>query len=346
MKRYVVLAAAFIVLLSGGTALAHGLAAAFVSIETADNHQADVLIKRPTLEGRSPRLGVRFADDCSNATEPTRIQRDASVAERWIVDCESPLTGMEIEVLGLDAMVGEAFIELRAPGIRDWHAMVRRDSPAVRLGQTSSEGPGAHADYFSLGVDHIITGFDHVLFVLGLFFIVIRTRAEAGRSAIARGVLATVTAFTVGHSVTLAAATLGLVRLPSAPTELLISLSVLLLAVELARDDRATWTMRFPWVVAFAFGLLHGFGFAGALAEIGLPPDGVVRPLLFFNLGVEAGQVAVVLAAAVIAVAIGRMGRTTDQTANRRAVFETVVIYGIGALAAYWCLERAGQWWV
>ena len=122
--------------------------------------------------------------------------------------------------------------------------------------------------------------------------IVWRTRLPKGPRAVAKTMLATITAFTAGHSVTLAAATLGLVRLRLGPTEVVIALSVLLLAVELARDDRSTLTMRFPWVVAFAFGLLHGFGFAGALAEIGLPPDGIAVPLLLFNLGVEAGQLA------------------------------------------------------
>ena len=346
MRRHMALAAALVVLLAGGRTLAHGVAAAFVSIETTDDHRADVLLKQPMLEGRSPRLTVRFGNDCATGAAPIRAQRGASVAEHWVVDCESPLTDMEIEVVGLDAMVGEAFIEFRAPEVHDWHTMVRRDSPTVRLGKPSSEGPGADANYFSLGVDHIVTGFDHVLFVLGLFFIVLRTRAEGGRRAIARGVLATVTAFTIGHSITLAVATLGLVRMPSAPIELLIALSVLLLAVELARDDRGTWTMRFPWVVAFAFGLLHGFGFAGALAEIGLPSEGIARPLLLFNLGVEAGQVAVVLAAAVLAAAIGRVAHERVGAADRRTAFETVAIYGIGTLAAYWCLERATDWLV
>jgi len=346
MRRYVRLAAALLVLLPSGRTLAHGVAAAFVSIETTDDHQADVLLKVPTLEGRSPRLTVRFAKDCVTVAEPIRVQRGASVAEHWVVACESPLAGMEIEVVGLDAMVGEAFIEFREPEVHDWHTMVRRDSPTVRLGEPSSEGPGADANYFSLGVDHIVTGFDHVLFVLGLFFIVLRTRTESGRRAIARGVLATVTAFTIGHSITLAVATLGLVRMPSAPIELLIALSVLLLAVELARDDRGTWTMRFPWVVAFAFGLLHGFGFAGALAEIGLPSEGIAKPLLLFNLGVEAGQVAVVLAAAVLAASIDRVAHERVGAADRRTAFETVAIYGIGTLAAYWCLERATEWLV
>jgi hypothetical protein len=243
-------------------------------------------------------------------------------------------------------MVGEAFVELHISGIDGWHAMVRRDSPAIRLGDGDPEGSALQTSYFSLGVGHILSGFDHLLFVLGLFLIVVRTRTVAAQRTMVRGVLAAVTAFTVGHSVTLAAATLGLVRIPSAPIELLIACSVLLLATELARDERDSWTMRFPWVIAFAFGLLHGFGFAGALAEIGLPSDGIAAPLLFFNLGVEAGQVAVVLAAGLAMVAIGKVAAKSAKASDRRSSLENVAIYGIGTLAAYWCIERAMAWWV
>ena len=156
--------------------------------------------------------------------------------------------------------------------------------------------------------------------------------------------LATITAFTVGHSVTLAAATLGLVRLARAPTELVIALSVLLLAVELARDDRSTLTMRFPWIVAFAFGLLHGFGFAGALVEIGLPREGIAAPLLLFNLGVELGQILAVLAAASGFGVASSIAGKRRLAAGQRSFFDWALIYGIGTLTAYWCFERSLGW--
>jgi len=346
MRRHLALAGAVLALLGSTDVMAHGLASALVSIESSDDRTADVLVKHPTLEGRGAWLSVRFAEGCINATEPLRAQRGDSVMERWTVECDSPLTGMEIKVLGLDAMVGEAFIELQTPGIDEWHAMVRRGSPSTRLGLRDAEGPGLDTSYFSLGVDHILSGFDHLLFVLCLLLIVARTRTEAGPGAIARGVLAAVTAFTLGHSITLASATLGWVGVPTAPIELLIACSVLLLAVELARDERDTWTMRFPWVVAFVFGLLHGFGFAGALAEIGLPPDGIAAPLLLFNLGVEAGQIGVVLAAMAAMWAIRRVAPRSVTVTHRRSSFETAAIYGIGTLAGYWCVARATQWWV
>jgi hypothetical protein len=333
-----------VVLASGADVRAHGLAAAFVSVETADDHEADVLIKLPQIEGNTPSLSVRFADECEELTTPTQIKRKDGVLERWSIRCERPLTGMEIELEGLNAILGEALVEFRSPSIQGWSTVVRRGLPNTRLGAPSSQGLARNAGYFPLGIEHILSGFDHVFFVLALLLIVWRTRAPYGRRAVFKTMLVTITAFTVGHSVTLAAATLGLVRLDPAPTELVIALSVLLLAVELARDDRSTLTMRFPWIVALAFGLLHGFGFAGALAEIGLPPSGIAAPLLLFNLGVEVGQIIIVLAAtSAIGVMTSIAGKRQLGTGHG-SVFDRAIIYVIGTLTAYWCFERSLGW--
>jgi hydrogenase/urease accessory protein HupE len=324
--------------------LAHGIAAAFVGIETVDGHEADVLVKLPEVEGETLDLTLGFAEGCRELTAPTRVKRKAGTIERWSVRCESPLRGMEIEVLGLNAILGEAFIELRSPDDGEWNTIVRRGQSTTRLGAEAERGLEHAAGYFSLGVEHILSGLDHLFFVLALMLLVWRTRSPNGARAVAKTMLATITAFTVGHSLTLAAATLGLVRLSLGPTEVVIALSVLLLAVELARDDRSTLTMRVPWVVAFAFGLLHGFGFAGALAEIGLPPDAIAVPLLLFNLGVEAGQLVIVVAAGsamFLAASIGRRYQPAFGWASR---FETALIYGIGSLTAYWCFERSLGW--
>lgn len=335
---------AVVVLASGADVRAHGLAAAFVSIETADDHVADVLVKLPEVEGNTVSLGVRFADGCEELASPVRMRRKDGVIERWAIRCEPPLTGMEIELMGLNAILGEAFVEFRSPHVDGWNTVVRRGLPTARLGTGDTQGLDNNAGYFPLGIEHILSGFDHLFFVLALLMIVWRTRAPYGRRAVARTMLATITAFTVGHSITLAAATLDLVRLPSAPTEIAIALSVLLLVVELARDDRSTLTMRFPWIVAFAFGLLHGFGFAGALAEIGLPPEGIAVPLLLFNLGVEAGQILIVLGAASAMAVAGSIAGQRQPTAGHGPAFNTALIYGIGTITAYWCFERSLGW--
>jgi len=335
---------AFIVMGSGANVRAHGLAAAFVSIETVDDREADVLLKLPEVEGHTPTLRVRFADGCEDLTTPVRIKRKDGVTERWAIRCERPLTGMEIELVGLNAILGEAFVEFGSPNTHGWNTIVRRGSSTTRLGVGDTQGLETNAGYFPLGIEHILSGFDHLFFVLALLLIVWRTRPPYGGRAVAKTMLATITAFTIGHTVTLAAATLGLVRLPQAPTEFVISLSVLLLAVELARDDRSTLTMRFPWIVAFAFGLVHGFGFAGALAEIGLPPEGIAVPLLLFNLGVEVGQILIVLAAASAMGVASSIAGKRQLASGHGPFFDRIMIYGIGTITAYWCFERSLGW--
>jgi len=323
---------------------AHGLAAGFLSVETTDDHKGEVLLKLPEVEGNTPELQVIFGASCEELGPPTRIRRNDGVIKRWSVRCEQPLTGMRIELQGLNAVLGEVFVEFHSPTETEWNALVRRGQPLTILGAQAGHGADVRGDYFTLGVEHILSGFDHLLFVLALILIVYRARAVAGRRAVARTMLLTITAFTIGHSLTLAAATLELVRLPQAPVELAIVLSVLLLAVELARDDPRTLTMRFPAFIALLFGLLHGFGFASALVDNGLPPDGVALPLLLFNLGVEAGELIVVLAALLAMSVSGMIAARLALPARYHRHFRTLLIYGVGTITAYWCLERSLGW--
>ena len=191
------------------------------------------------------------------------------------------------------------------------------------------------ATYLRLGIEHILFGFDHLLFVLALVILVRDWRRVA----------LTVTAFTIAHSITLAAATLDLVNMPGPPVEAAIALSIVLVAVEIVNARRGTPSLaaRWPWLVAFCFGLLHGFGFAGALAEVGLPHHAIPIALLFFNLGVEIGQlafVAAVLATGELfshAVALRFEPASVQRTINR---LDVTAAYAIGAVAAYWLIER------
>ena len=182
--------------------------------------------------------------------------------------------------------------------------------------------------YTLLGIEHILEGFDHLLFVLALLLIVRDWRV----------LLATITAFTLAHSLMLAFATLGVVRVPQQPVEAVIALSILFLASEWmhTRQGRPGAAARWPWLVAFTFGLLHGFGFAGALAEVGLPQHAVPLALVFFNLGVEAGQL-LFIASAVLALGwlLHRLRR--PQLLLR---LETLVIYVIGSISSFWLFER------
>lgn len=178
------------------------------------------------------------------------------------------------------------------------------------------------ADYTRLGVEHILTGFDHVLFVLALALLVRRRRQ----------LIATVTAFTVAHSLTLACTVLGLISLPSPPVEAAIALSIVLVAAESLRAPTSL-AHRAPWLVAFAFGLLHGFGFASSLLAIGLPERHVPAALLFFNVGVELGQLGVLAVVGLLRLVLHKLQIETARSARW-------LVYGIGGTAAFWSIER------
>jgi hydrogenase/urease accessory protein HupE len=181
--------------------------------------------------------------------------------------------------------------------------------------------------YLGLGIEHILQGYDHLLFVLALVLLIRRWKRVAW----------TVTAFTVAHSLTLAATSLGLILVARRPVEICIALSIVFIAVEIVKEPTGPPRLaaRLPWLVAFAFGLLHGFGFAAALAEIGLPQGELPTALLAFNLGVEIGQLAIVAAALAVLAIVDRVA------ANRARQFRTMTAYVIGTIAAFWMIQRA-----
>lgn len=202
--------------------------------------------------------------------------------------------------------------------------MLRPDAPSFVFTKETS-GPAA-GGYFVLGVEHILFGIDHLLFVLALVLIV------RGGGLLVK----TITAFTIAHSITLALATLGFVKVPSAPVEAVIALSIVFVAAEILRSRRGVrgLTTRAPWIVAFTFGLLHGFGFAGALAQVGLPPHDIPLALLFFNLGVEAGQLAFV------AVALGVIALIRRANFSMPRWTQLVPPYAIRGVAMFWVIQR------
>ncbi|MEM8769960.1 MAG: HupE/UreJ family protein, partial [Pseudomonadota bacterium] len=216
-------------------------------------------------------------------------------------------------------------------------AFVGREGPRITVDLTEFlAGSGSFRAgakrYTILGVEHILEGVDHLLFVLALLFVV-STNWK---------LIQTITAFTVAHSITLGLATLGYINMPSAPVEAAIALSIVFLCVEIVhtRRGRKSLTFSYPWIVAFAFGLLHGLGFAGALADIGLPPTEIPLALLFFNLGVEIGQLIFVFSVlAILALLRFLAGVTRDS--NVFLLGERVVVYAVGVTASFWLLERS-----
>lgn len=265
---------------------------------------------------------------------------DGAYIERRSIRRDGGLAGQAVSIEGLSATSTDVLVRIESiqGAIQTERLSPTKTSFVVQAVPGSGE---VAATYLRLGVEHILFGFDHLLFVLALVILVRDWRRVA----------ITVTAFTIAHSITLAAATLGFVNVPGPPVEATIALSIMLVSVEIlnARRGKPSLTARLPWLVAFSFGLLHGFGFAGALAELGLPQHAIPVALLFFNLGVELGQLAFV-AAVLTAGGLFRTAMTLwlEATLIHRTVdrLDVLAAYAIGAVAAFWLIERTTAFFV
>ena len=310
-------------LLLPGPASADELRPVSIHFEQVGAAQWNLIWKQPLTSAADDRLIVpSLPDNCVLAGEPDRDVAAMALLGRASVNCTGKAEGGRI---GWPALSGNADAVVRiAPLGRP--VQVYRLTAGAPFAQIAARPEAAQVwrSYFRIGVIHILEGWDHLLFVIALVLLVARPWP----------VVKAATAFTVAHSITLAAVTLGVAGLPQRPVEVLIALSIVFLAVELAKGDRATLARRLPWLVAFAFGLLHGFGFAGALREIGLPEGEVPAALISFNLGVEAGQLAVIAAVLTIRALVGRLAPPVEQPALRLAT------YAIGVTGAYWLIER------
>ena len=284
---------------------------------------------------------------------PAHCELRARSEVAFTIDCgEQGLIG-ELGVAGLDRHPIDVLVEVSYADATRFTSVLGPDQPSVAIASDATEQrDSVFSDYLLLGVEHILIGLDHLLFVLGLVLLVRArdvTAGPGGRDPTIRRLLWTVTAFTLAHSITLAASTLELVQLPSAPVEAGIALSILLLARELALgldgQDTDTLTWRSPWLVAFLFGLLHGFGFAGALREIGLPPSQTPLALLAFNLGVEAGQLGVVALLLLSFAGLRRLAAWLQLGAQTEAFARKLPIWAMGALAFAWTIERVLGFW-
>ena len=302
--------------------------------QTAANTYS-LLFKIPA-RGEDLRLAiyVNLPEGTQDVGAPRASFGDGAYVERRTIHRDGGLIGHAIMIEGLSATSTDVLVRVEslAGAIQTERLSPTRTAFVVQATPGSGE---VAVTYLRLGVEHILFGFDHLLFVLALVILVREWRRVA----------VTVTAFTIAHSMTLAAATLGFVNVPGPPVEATIALSIMLVSVEIlhARRDNPSLTARLPWLVAFSFGLLHGFGFAGALAEVGLPQHAIPLALLFFNVGVEIGQLAFV-AAVLLLIRFLRQAasRLLEATVVKRAFdrIDGAIAYGIGVVAAYWLIER------
>jgi hypothetical protein len=241
------------------------------------------------------------------------------------------LIGERISIIGLSALQIDVLLRLNLADGTTHSAILRPGSPSFQIPKRATKGDVAWS-YTRMGVIHILEGIDHLLFVFAMMLLVTRFWR----------LLKTITAFTLAHSVTLALATLGVVNVPSAPTEAIISLSIVFVAVEIIRkrNGQVGFAEQNPWIVAFIFGLFHGLGFAGALSEIGVPAHEVPLALLMFNVGVELGQIIFVCVVLGVLVVVRRIKLPSISRPTLRYACALAPVYAIGSVAAFWTIER------
>ncbi len=317
--------AAVVLVLVALPAAAHEVRPAYLELSEIGDGVFRVLWKVPTQGEMGLPLVPSFPAGCAPTSEGNIVRTASFVAERWTMLCSEGVIGGKIGIENLEITLTDVLVRLDFLDSGAQTARLRPNSPTFVVPAEPSLLEVAHS-YLLLGIEHILFGIDHLLFVFALLMIV------EGK----RKLIYTVTAFTVSHSITLALATLGLVHVPGAPVEAVIALSILFLATEIVhgRRGRPTLTHSRPWLVAFAFGLLHGFGFAGALSEVGLPESAIPVALLLFNVGVEVGQVLFIAAALATWGLVMRLPVRWPENAW------AVPTYGIGIVAAYWTIER------
>jgi hydrogenase/urease accessory protein HupE len=312
-------------------ALAHEIRPAFLQIREIEPQVYDFLWKTPARGEMRLALNIIQPDGCANVSEPRSTMVGGAVIQRWRARCPQGLVGQPIRIENLSHTLTDAIVRFEPLEGSPRTLRVRPEDPVavIPARQAWTEVAGT---YFVLGVEHILLGFDHLLFVLALLLLVRDVKRLVGA----------ITAFTVAHSLTLAGTTFGWVKLPSAPVEATIALSIMFVAVEImrVRAGQASLTARLPWIASFAFGLLHGFGFAGALREIGMPEDAAPLALLFFNLGVEAGQLTFIAAVLALMFLWRRFAPAGIRTPQVDTIAWRAPVYLIGAMAAYWFIER------
>jgi len=330
IARLFILLALAVALLSGAAATAHEIRPGLLQLREAEAGRFDLLWRTPVAFGRPLEIEPRLPSDCRFVGAPI-VRLDGAYAEkRAEMVCDGGLREAVIAIDGLAIQRTDVLVRVEFLGGGGETLRATPEAPAVTVTGPKSLWRVSTA-YLGLGVEHILLGIDHLMFVAALLMLVDGWRR----------LVATVTAFTLAHSITLAGATLGFLSAPPRLIEALIALSIVFVAGEVVHRSRGVTTLaiRKPWLIAFAFGLLHGFGFAGALQAVGLPADAVPAALLFFNVGVEIGQLIFIAAAFLAATAIGRFRPV------RAGVSPAFLATAIGIMAAFWTVERVAAIW-
>jgi hydrogenase/urease accessory protein HupE len=316
-------------LIAAGSVLAHEVRPAYLQFTEESPGVFAVLWKQPVLDGRRLPLEPVWPESCQSLEAPVLERTAGALLRRERLACD--LRSGTVRIDGLSQTLTDVLVAIDFADREDQRFLLKPENPAQDLALPT---PGL-ASYLLIGIEHLLFGIDHILFVIALVLLI------SSRMAL----LATITAFTVAHSLTLGLSVLDVVRVPQAPVEAMIALSIVFLARELllGPERRSPLTERRPWLIAAGFGLLHGLGFAGALADIGLPEGQLVAALLLFNLGLEVGQILVII----VMLALGWILARVVGTSRLRPVPQgptltvaSVLALGLGAIASYWTFDR------
>ena len=317
----------FFVLTVSGHIFADEVRPAYLEISEKRDQEnspyAEILWKQPVVQNRRLPIDPVFDESCDLVELQNPTVTGTALIKRWSTECD--LFNSKIEITGLSTSITDVLVRVQEHGEVTKTFVLRPTAPVLDLSQNDLSA----TSYLIIGLEHLVFGIDHVLFVIGLVLFIHQPLM----------LLKTITAFTVAHSITLALSIFEIVQLRQEPVEAIIALSILFLAYELAKPEsvRSVLTKSTPWAMAFVFGLLHGLGFAGALTEIGLPEDSLATSLFLFNVGIELGQVLVVLIFASIAWVWSKIARTRRLNPE---TFHRISAYAMGGLATYWTIDR------
>lgn len=307
------------------TAHAHEVRPAFLKLTETQNGQFNAVWKQPVLDGKRLKIKPRFPDACTLSSFTPEISA-STIKENFTVSC--PLTEGVLSFDGLDRTLTDIFIEISYLEHDALSGLVKPANPTLDLSADSSVNIN---QYLMIGVDHILRGWDHLLFVICLTIMVTRKQ-----------IIGVATSFTIAHSLTLGLAVFGLIALPIRPIEILIAASIVLMAVEIMRklNGKTSLALRRPYLLSFFIGLIHGCGFASALGDIGLPKGTELWALLLFNLGVELGQVCVILLILILFWGLSRIKRESLRPT------QIALTYGSAAIAMFWFFDRTKDYFI
>ena len=310
--------------------LAHETRPAYLEITQTDEQQYHFIFRQPRIAGRY--LGLGVVSNCLMLGEMQHEAKTAALETRWDASCEAGLFASGIRVSGLERTLIDTLVLVQ---LLDGSITNLILTPREPMLEATGGGIPFVPAYFGLGVEHLVFGIDHLAFLLALMYLL----GNLKKLVIA------ITSFTVAHSITLGISALGFITVPQAPVEAVIALSILVVAWEITQGSEGSMISRYPWSLTFVFGLLHGLGFAGAMAEIGLPENSALTALLLFNLGIEAGQLLVVLLVLALTWLFNE-GRRRMPSADAllglgaRNYLVRAPVYLIGGLACYWLAGR------